>query len=65
MVAFARLRDSVVMDSVLEAPIPVRFVFFLVGPSHSGLDYHESGRAMASLMADWVRSSLTTDIGAY
>uniref|UniRef100_A0A9J8ALE1 Anion exchange protein n=1 Tax=Cyprinus carpio carpio TaxID=630221 RepID=A0A9J8ALE1_CYPCA len=54
VIAFARLRDSVVMEGVLEAPIPVRFVFFLVGPSHSGMDYHESGRAMASLMADWV-----------
>uniref|UniRef100_A0A672NI03 Anion exchange protein n=1 Tax=Sinocyclocheilus grahami TaxID=75366 RepID=A0A672NI03_SINGR len=54
VVAFARLRDSVVMEGVLEAPIPVRFVFFHVGPSHSGMDYHESGRAMASLMADWV-----------
>ncbi|XP_051570670.1 solute carrier family 4 member 1a (Diego blood group) [Myxocyprinus asiaticus] len=54
VVAFARLQNSVVMEGVLEAPIPVRFVFFLVGPSHSGLDYHESGRAMAALMADWV-----------
>lgn len=54
VVAFARLRDSVVMEGVLEAPVPVRFVFFLMGPSHSGMDYHESGRAMASLMADWV-----------
>lgn len=57
VVAFARLRDSVVMEGVLEAPIPVRFVFFLVGPSHSGMDYHECGRAMAALMADWVRRS--------
>ncbi|KAI7803691.1 Solute carrier family 4 [Triplophysa rosa] len=56
VVAFARLRDSVVMDGVLEASIPVRFIFFLVGPSHSGLDYHESGRAMATLLADWVFS---------
>nr|AAI63932.1 Solute carrier family 4, anion exchanger, member 1 [Danio rerio] len=56
VVAFARLRDSVVMEGVLEASIPVRFVFFLVGPSHSGMDYHESGRAMAALMADWVFS---------
>ncbi|XP_050955053.1 LOW QUALITY PROTEIN: solute carrier family 4 member 1a (Diego blood group) [Labeo rohita] len=54
VVAFARLRDSVVMEGVLEASVPVRFVFFLMGPSHSGMDYHESGRAMASLMADWV-----------
>ncbi|XP_062389072.1 solute carrier family 4 member 1a (Diego blood group) isoform X1 [Sardina pilchardus] len=53
-VAFARLTDSVVMDSVLESPVPVRFVFVLVGPGQSGLDFHENGRAMATLMADWV-----------
>lgn len=58
VVAFARLRDAVVMEGVLETPIPVRFVFFLVGPSHSGIDYYESGRAMATLMADWVRLCL-------
>lgn len=55
-VAFARLRDSAVMDSVLESAIPVRFIFLLVGPSQSGIDFHESGRAMATLMADWVFS---------
>ncbi|KAM6957170.1 solute carrier family 4 member 1a (Diego blood group) [Aplochiton taeniatus] len=55
-VAFVRLSDSVVMESALEAPVPVRFVFILVGPSHSGLDYHETGRAMGALMADWVFS---------
>lgn len=53
--AFVRLSDSMVMDSSLESPIPVRFVFVLVGPSQSGVDYSESGRAMGALMADWVR----------
>ncbi|KAL2101230.1 hypothetical protein ACEWY4_002991 [Coilia grayii] len=56
VVAFGRLINSVLMDSVLEAPIPVRFVFVLVGPSGRGMDFHESGRAMATLMADWVFS---------
>ncbi|KAJ3601512.1 hypothetical protein NHX12_032480 [Muraenolepis orangiensis] len=56
VVAFVRLSDSVVMDMAMEAPVPVRFVFILVGPSDSGLDYHESGRAMGALMADWVFS---------
>uniref|UniRef100_A0A3P8Z3N1 Anion exchange protein n=1 Tax=Esox lucius TaxID=8010 RepID=A0A3P8Z3N1_ESOLU len=56
VVAFVRLEDSVVMEGALEAPVPVRFVFVLVGPSQGGLDYHESGRAMATLMADWVFS---------
>uniref|UniRef100_A0A672YM75 Anion exchange protein n=3 Tax=Sphaeramia orbicularis TaxID=375764 RepID=A0A672YM75_9TELE len=54
VVAFVRLQDSVVMPSVLESPVPVRFVFILVGPSQSGVDYSESGRAMGALMADWV-----------
>uniref|UniRef100_A0A8C9TJ50 Anion exchange protein n=1 Tax=Scleropages formosus TaxID=113540 RepID=A0A8C9TJ50_SCLFO len=53
-IAFVRLKDTVVLESVLEAPIPVRFVFMLIGPSQSGIDYHESGRAMAALMADRV-----------
>ncbi|XP_061761484.1 solute carrier family 4 member 1a (Diego blood group) isoform X2 [Nerophis ophidion] len=54
VVAFVRLRDSVVMESTLECPVPVRFVFVLLGPSQSGVDYSESGRAMGALMADWV-----------
>lgn len=54
-VAFVRLRDSVVMESALESPIPVRFVFVLVGPVQSDLNYSEMGRAMGALMADWVR----------
>uniref|UniRef100_H3CF22 Anion exchange protein n=1 Tax=Tetraodon nigroviridis TaxID=99883 RepID=H3CF22_TETNG len=54
VVAFVRLTDSVVMDSALEIPVPVRFVFVLVGPSQSEVDYSESGRAMGALMADWV-----------
>uniref|UniRef100_A0AAX7USC0 Anion exchange protein n=1 Tax=Astatotilapia calliptera TaxID=8154 RepID=A0AAX7USC0_ASTCA len=53
-VAFARLSDSVVMESVLESSIPVRFIFLLVGPGHSGINYSESGRAMGALLADWV-----------
>ncbi|TKS92274.1 Band 3 anion exchange protein [Collichthys lucidus] len=54
VVAFVRLRDSVVMESALECPIPIRFIFVLVGPSQSGMNYSESGRAMGALMADWV-----------
>lgn len=59
VVAFVRLSDSVVMDSVLESSVPVRFVFVLVGPSQGGIDYSESGRAMGALMADWVREMRT------
>lgn len=53
-VVFLRLKEAVALDSALEAPVPVRFVLVLIGPSNSDMDYHETGRAMASLMADKV-----------
>uniref|UniRef100_A0A669DEE4 Anion exchange protein n=1 Tax=Oreochromis niloticus TaxID=8128 RepID=A0A669DEE4_ORENI len=48
-VAFVRLSDSVVMESVLESSIPIRFIFLLVGPGHSGINYSESGRVNKNL----------------
>ncbi|MCJ8739189.1 hypothetical protein PDJAM_G00044340 [Pangasius djambal] len=56
VVAFVRLQDSVVMDGIMEASVPVRFIFVLVGPTESDIDFHESGRAMGTLLADWVFS---------
>lgn len=56
VVAFMRLRDAIVMDGILESNVPVRFIFALVGPTQSGMNFHESGRAMATLLADWVFS---------
>ncbi|XP_042247883.1 solute carrier family 4 member 1a (Diego blood group) [Thunnus maccoyii] len=56
VVSFVRLSDSVVMESALEIAVPVRYVFVLVGPSQSEIDYTETGRAMGALMADWVFS---------
>uniref|UniRef100_A0AAR2KBN5 Anion exchange protein n=1 Tax=Pygocentrus nattereri TaxID=42514 RepID=A0AAR2KBN5_PYGNA len=53
-VAFVRLKDAMVLESALEAPVPVRFIFVLVGPTKSDIDYHESGRVMAALLADKV-----------
>ncbi|CAG5897328.1 unnamed protein product [Menidia menidia] len=54
VVAFVRLADSIVIESVLESAVPIRFVFMMVGPSDAGVNYSESGRAMGALMADWV-----------
>ncbi|CAL8310527.1 unnamed protein product, partial [Boreogadus saida] len=51
-VAFVRLKAATVLDSALEAAVPVRFVFVLIGPGKNNFDYHETGRAMAALMAD-------------
>uniref|UniRef100_A0A8C8ITD9 Anion exchange protein n=1 Tax=Oncorhynchus tshawytscha TaxID=74940 RepID=A0A8C8ITD9_ONCTS len=55
-IVLSGVMDSLEKPAVAFAPVPVRFVFVLVGPSHGGVDYHESGRAMAALMADWVFS---------
>ncbi|MEQ2215108.1 hypothetical protein XENOCAPTIV_027550 [Xenoophorus captivus] len=48
VVAFVRLSDTVVMESVLESSVPIRFVFMMVGPSHSDVNYTQTGRAMAT-----------------
>uniref|UniRef100_A0A673LRU0 Anion exchange protein n=1 Tax=Sinocyclocheilus rhinocerous TaxID=307959 RepID=A0A673LRU0_9TELE len=53
-IAFVRLRDAVVLESALETPVPVRFIFILIGPTTADMDYHECGRAMAALLADKV-----------
>ncbi|XP_032442587.1 solute carrier family 4 member 1a (Diego blood group) [Xiphophorus hellerii] len=56
VVAFVRLSDTVVMESILESSVPIRFVFMMVGPSSSELNYTQIGRAMGALLADWVFS---------
>ncbi|XP_041857415.1 anion exchange protein 3 isoform X3 [Melanotaenia boesemani] len=50
--AFVRLSEAVLLESVLEVPVPVRFLFVLLGPSQSSVDYHEIGRSFATLMSD-------------
>ncbi|XP_065256081.1 anion exchange protein 2 [Emys orbicularis] len=50
--AFVRLQAAVELDSVLEVPIPVRFLFVLLGPSSANMDYHEIGRSISTLMSD-------------
>uniref|UniRef100_UPI0037E89E15 anion exchange protein 3 n=1 Tax=Semicossyphus pulcher TaxID=241346 RepID=UPI0037E89E15 len=50
--AFVRLNEAVLLESVLEVPVPVRFLFVLLGPSQSNMDYHEIGRSFSTLMSD-------------
>nr|XP_057937164.1 anion exchange protein 3 isoform X2 [Doryrhamphus excisus] len=50
--AFLRLNEAVLLESVLEVPVPVRFIFILLGPSQSNMDYHEIGRSFSTLMSD-------------
>lgn len=42
------------IPQLTEIAIPVRFIFILLGPMSSGLDYHEIGRSIATLMSNKV-----------
>uniref|UniRef100_A0A8C1P9A2 Anion exchange protein n=1 Tax=Cyprinus carpio TaxID=7962 RepID=A0A8C1P9A2_CYPCA len=50
--AFVRLQEAVELDSVLEVPVPVRFLFVLLGPPSTSMDYHQIGRSISTLMSD-------------
>ncbi|XP_065160163.1 band 3 anion transport protein isoform X3 [Atheta coriaria] len=51
-IAFIRLAEGVVIPSLIEVNIPVRFIFLLLGPKDAKLDYHEVGRSISTLMAN-------------
>uniref|UniRef100_A0A672FGW7 Anion exchange protein n=1 Tax=Salarias fasciatus TaxID=181472 RepID=A0A672FGW7_SALFA len=50
--AFVRLHEAVLLESVLEVPVPVKFLFLLLGPLTANIDYHEIGRSISTLMAN-------------
>ncbi|XP_028971964.2 anion exchange protein 2b isoform X3 [Esox lucius] len=50
--AFVRLQEAQELDSVLEVPVPVRFIFVLLGPPSTNMDYHQIGRSISTLMSD-------------
>nr|XP_017019645.1 sodium bicarbonate cotransporter 3 isoform X17 [Drosophila kikkawai] len=49
---FIRLSSAAVMGDLTEVPVPTRFIFILLGPPGSQSNFHEIGRAMATLMSD-------------
>ncbi|XP_062574718.1 anion exchange protein 3-like isoform X2 [Saccostrea cucullata] len=49
--AFVRLAEGQVLDNLTEVPLPVRFLFVLLGPENA-MDYHEVGRSISTLMAN-------------
>ncbi|XP_034271811.1 band 3 anion transport protein isoform X2 [Pantherophis guttatus] len=52
--AFVRLKEAVELDSVLEVPVPVRFLFVVLGPDSPHINYHEIGRAISTMMSERV-----------
>ncbi|KAG5882668.1 hypothetical protein JTB14_024477, partial [Gonioctena quinquepunctata] len=51
-IAFIRLAEGVIVPSLIEVNIPVRFIFLLLGPKLPNIDYHEVGRSISTLMAN-------------
>lgn len=56
--AFVRLHEAVLLESVLEVPVPVRFLFLLMGPPTANIDYHQIGRSISTLMSDKVTPAI-------
>ncbi|XP_075378778.1 band 3 anion transport protein [Mycteria americana] len=52
--AFVRLKAAVTLDAVLNVPLPVRFLFVVLGPNTPHISYHEIGRAVATMMSERV-----------
>ncbi|XP_061393946.1 sodium bicarbonate cotransporter 3 [Musca vetustissima] len=52
LAGFIRLKDAAIMGDLTEVPVPTRFIFILLGPPGSQSNFHEIGRAMATLMSD-------------
>lgn len=52
-----RLAQPTVMPEIVEASLPIRFVFVILGPPLQDGSYHELGRSIATLMANKVISN--------
>ncbi|BES98106.1 Band 3 cytoplasmic domain [Nesidiocoris tenuis] len=51
-IAFIRLAEGILIPSITEVLIPVRFMFICLGPPSADLDYHEIGRSISTLMSN-------------
>lgn len=52
--AFVRLAKGCHLGNLTELPLPVRFIFVLLGPPREDDQYREIGRSIATLMSDEV-----------
>ncbi|XP_008591620.1 PREDICTED: band 3 anion transport protein [Galeopterus variegatus] len=53
VLGFVRLKEPAALEA-LELPLPVRFLFVLLGPEAPHIDYTQLGRAAATLMSERV-----------
>lgn len=54
IVAFVRLSEGRRLRNLAEVPIPVRFIFVMLGPADDAIDYYEIGRSISTLMSNEV-----------
>ena len=52
VMAFVRLLEARELGDVLSVPLPVRFIFILLGPEDGTSDFHEIGRSISTLMSN-------------
>ena len=55
VVVFVRLAHSQKLGNMTEVPLPVKFLFIMLGPHICPFNYHEVGRAVATLMNNKVQ----------
>ncbi len=54
-----RLSEGRFLGNLTEVPLPVRFIFILMGPQSANLDYHEIGRSISTLLSNTVSTSFS------
>jgi len=54
VMAFVRLCEGQCLSEILEVPLPVRFLFLVMGPTNTTVDCHEVGRSISTLMSNHV-----------
>ncbi|XP_012514523.1 PREDICTED: band 3 anion transport protein [Propithecus coquereli] len=54
VLGFVRLQEATPLEEAVQPPVPVRFLFVLLGPEAPHIDYTQLGRAAATLMSERV-----------
>ncbi|VDK49108.1 unnamed protein product [Anisakis simplex] len=51
-IAFVRLHPDTYIENQVELPLPLRYLFVILGPITPNLDFHEIGRSLCALLAN-------------
>ncbi|XP_004374360.1 band 3 anion transport protein [Trichechus manatus latirostris] len=54
VLGFVRLQEAAMLEEAVKLPVPVRFLFVLLGPEKPRINYTQLGRAAATLMSERV-----------